>query len=769
MAEALWFETLESSLTSSGLLKYHPPMAFSNDVQVLPFGPYDEGSGSWKFRTGLRFQTLSTDTAVRGINALTRGTITFKPGLSNGPGRIILNPADVLGQALGGAVGALPAWYPKKLLIVYDHIEPEEAKIAAAKLFVKSDGSVDHSKVQQLIKCEKKADPNFNATQVDQLVNLWMEDKIVCGLPITAGQSVGACAKDNNANPPYFAEVRMVESIDPPAKLFYNPSYLIALWDEKGWIDAKLHPEVKDISGPPSGTGQLTVVQGGGNGRITAAISSAIAGDTILILDKLTYEDEVIIDQKPISLTSTATKDDYSTYPTLDGKNDHRPITIRSINSGIAHIGKLIIENGLGTGTRKDGGGILVERANNTIISSCAIRNCKAPGLGSVVEILHPALFGEGFGGGIAVYHSSPGVFGCLIEMNNARGRGKGIGVFGYGWPTIVDCTVQSNGLDSGGGRADGGGLGIEIATTNIEDPFALQNTTKATLATRWDAPMLRRAKQNYVRIIDSRIKSNNAEDDGGGVYISVMSGVIMRSTTVSNNKAKNNGGGIRVTMGSRLLLRSGRTACIIQANVSNKDSEAVDDKGSGGGGLSVRNADLIDVKASLIWDNTALGWAGGGIYFLSSDEGTDKEATLLGLTFDWNDILWDIFGHQEAVVSINEHCSFKGNKATHLSGQQNHGKGGAIYVLRYLGNRESGFPLPPDKNSNGKLKAPPARVTIANTSVLVGSNTAVPNADFAQSDRIYLDDQTVPRVINDVDLGKAETSGKILFSYPEA
>ena len=52
----------------------------------------------------------------------------------------------------------------------------------------------------------------------------------------------------------------------------------------------------------------------------------------------------------------------------------------------------------------------------------------------------------------------------------------------------------------------------------------------------------------------DNTIRNNRAEDDGGGVYMSVTTRAkFLDGNTIRNNVAKNNGGGLQVTCKSKL------------------------------------------------------------------------------------------------------------------------------------------------------------------------------------------------------------------------
>ncbi|MFI8521117.1 hypothetical protein ACIGEZ_25355 [Streptomyces sp. NPDC085481] len=72
-------------------------------------------------------------------------------------------------------------------------------------------------------------------------------------------------------------------------------------------------------------------------------------------------------------------------------------------------------------------------------------------------------LAGQSFGGGVATVWASPTVRHCLIRGNKAEGRGGGLAVVGYGWPTLEGCWIDRN-ASGRRGRLDGGGIGCEVS-----------------------------------------------------------------------------------------------------------------------------------------------------------------------------------------------------------------------------------------------------------------------------------------------------------------
>lgn len=756
MAEDLWFDNLHHTLLAEGLLNYHPPMKDHSAVQIRPFGPYDIGGGIWQFGKGIRFDCSSA--VARDIYAMTLGSLVFTPGVSDGPGRLVLVRGDLLGLSLTRTIGMLPSWFPAPAYIVYDNVDTVEVRQAAIAAL--TDEALARPALQRL----KQANPSFQLSQstsaAEQLADQWMAGQIPDGLFALAGQRIGACAPDSGGQG-YFFEFSMAYTADPDPEVVYNPAYFMAQWHELGWMkDAPPQPALTDTGGPPSGSGVIRTVSGGGDHTIADAIAASAPGDTVLVTDALTYFDTIIID-KPVNLISTATlptSHPLPDYPVLNGQkggpDKHRPVTFSNVSNGVAFIGKFSVEDGWATGAREDGGGILVENGSPVVISSCVVTRCEAVGGG---------LFGEGFGGGIAVYHSSPAILGCLIKFNQANSRGNGIGVFGYGWPTIADTVIMANEGYVGGEnpRHDGGGIGIEIAVTKVETEVELGfiiMTPGDTLHEAFNPIDLGRAAANLVRICRCSLLSNIAADDGGGLYVTSASRVLMRHTDVLNNQSYSNGGGIRATFGSSLFMRD----CSVNYNHSQANNVLLNGDGSekkaGGGGIATRNMKLVDLVRTEVRHNVAHGWAGGGLSFVSTDEGR-LPGWVDYMDFDWNDFLWNpaIYKHDRAVLRIDADCEIASNEATCLTGLQtvDHGKGGGLYVLRWKGARGSEEDLPAGfEAADGDMESWPASIYIFNSSTLVSSNIAsFKEQSIKETKRMYVENMVLNEKFMDEDI----------------
>ena len=749
MVKDQWFETLEETLATQGLKPYSLPLKIDNDsmdtIKVHPFGPYQDEDEKWQFSTGLYFEVPKNSDA-RWLYAITTGSMEYREGTAGDSGTIILTRLDVNGRILTQAMGALPYWYPEPAYIIYENINPKDACNAAVQVLKRTG-----EKARVLSRVRKaKGNTSFKASNI-KLAQMWLRGEIPGGISVIGGDPIGGCTFKSSSDSNLFGEIRLVERLNPAPGIFYNLAYYFAQWDAMELLKGNklLLKKLADTGGPPMASGRMLFVRKSGSAEapfdtpakasttISAAVAASSFGETILILDLNLYLEELII-EKAISIVSTGEKSVLETvvdYPILRGPGGIRPVIFRNVSSGIAHIGKLEIDGGVAEIGRADGGGILVEKTNNVVISNCVIKECRALGGG---------VFGQGFGGGISAYHASPAIVGCLIKENRANSRGSGIGVYGYGWPAIFDCTIRNNKPMAGdrNPRPDGGAIGITVAVPNTEDVSVLLETTRETLSTRFNKSDLKLARQNYVRITRCNIRENEAWDDGGGIYVSVGSQVFIRSTQFVDNHARGNGGGLRITFASTVHLID----CSFINNQSNFNRVPLDTKGTGGGAIAARNARLVRLKNSIVQFNVANGWAGGGVYFITSDAGplpSEGGGASVGLDFDFNDFLWDkdVYNYVDSWLKIDSSCDFSGNEATQLAGQNNHGKGGAIYVLRWKGFRGSGIVIPDEPGvPRPILKGRLINVYIENSDVLKSNN----NASFSNTNRLYLEDRVL-------------------------
>ena len=216
----------------------------------------------------------------------------------------------------------------------------------------------------------------------------------------------------------------------------------------------------------------------------------------------------------------------------------------------------------------------------------------------------------KGNGGGINAYYCSPYIFRNFISGNEAQ-YGGGIFVGPFAYPVIKDNVVANNTA-----LLDGGGICINMAPAN----FFLPDEHSV----GFNEDEVEKARNSKVLLIQNIVRNNIAHDDGGGVYLSIMAKGGFRENQVHANIAWNAGGGVGATLGSDIEM-NGDSIDSNQANYFYKTDpdpqEQIESNMNGGGGIAVRNSDLI-LRNTVVQGNIAHGFAGGGIYFGVSSEG---------------------------------------------------------------------------------------------------------------------------------------------------
>lgn len=403
-----------------------------------------------------------------------------------------------------------------------------------------------------------------------------------------------------------------------------------------------------------------------------------------------------------------------------------------------------------------------------------AILNAMSAGLGAsdpwhMPDYSHLA---QSFGGGVSVVYSSPYILlNRFSENASSGGRGGGIGVALYSWPCIQKNRLERNRAGAPN-RRDGGAIACCVALPDghgptltssglFDDLFDYIDTSLSAadllavsvptdpspderskairdsvyplvkrfihdrLSHWWTPSNLRSARANNIFIISNEILDNTARDDGGGVYLSILSQAYLVGNRLANNHAElGAGGAIRATMASSIVLYHN----VIENNISQSDiAHIVGDAESGGGGIATRNVEL-EIHGGQIAHNTATGFAGGGVFFSSSDDGGVgfKELPI------FHAITVEAFGFRDAKLVIDEDARITNNDASRVSGRGNHGKGGGIYAFRY-----------------DVLETPTLRISVsAYGSVVISNRGSVSNADnFALQDdqeHVTIDDASV-------------------------
>ena len=294
----------------------------------------------------------------------------------------------------------------------------------------------------------------------------------------------------------------------------------------------------------------------------------------------------------------------------------------------------------------------------------------------------------KGNGGGINAYYCSPYIFRNFISGNEAKyGGGIFIGLFAY--PVIKGNVIAENTA-----LLDGGGICINMAPAN----YFLPDETFYD----FNEDEVEKARESKVFLIENIIRNNLAQDDGGGVYLSIMAKTGFRDNEIHENIAWNAGGGVRATLGSDIEMNGD----LIHNNQSNyrykthsDPQEQIELNMNGGGGIGVRNSDLI-LRNVVVHDNIAHGFSGGGIYFGVSNEGEFEDSIeweAQGWTGydDYDDILRTLYMKQTVLLTSDENVEVIENSCTKFEDTTgDFRKGGGIYILRYRTDTFTALPM---------------------------------------------------------------------------
>lgn len=143
---------------------------------------------------------------------------------------------------------------------------------------------------------------------------------------------------------------------------------------------------------------------------------------------------------------------------------------------------------------------------------------------------------GDGDGGGILCYQSSPTIMNCVIHRNSAGHLGHGGGMINLsGSPTLTNCTFRGNLAD----RYGGGMLNYLGSATLVECRFIGNMTRSAGGGVfNWSSE---------VSLTKCVLTGNSASNDSGGGMLSDDSSVTLRNCMFSGNWSRRNGGGLYI------------------------------------------------------------------------------------------------------------------------------------------------------------------------------------------------------------------------------
>jgi len=151
------------------------------------------------------------------------------------------------------------------------------------------------------------------------------------------------------------------------------------------------------------------------------------------------------------------------------------------------------------------------------------------------------------------------------------------------------------------------GGGGIYITPEDSDDSMILNNQIIGNSSARdGGGIMFTNLILRGVLAQGNNISLNTAEDDAGGIYVTVFSGATLVENEILGNQARNEGGGIHVTGGSRVIMT--------------KNSVSQNSAPANGGGISLRNS-RVDSISDFVVGNSTDG-DGAGIYLAGKETG---------------------------------------------------------------------------------------------------------------------------------------------------
>jgi parallel beta-helix repeat protein len=203
------------------------------------------------------------------------------------------------------------------------------------------------------------------------------------------------------------------------------------------------------------------------------------------------------------------------------------------------------------------------------------------------------------------------------FSQNKAYGkRGGGACSINHAWVTYENCKFLENWA-----KQDGGGIAVQTMGSGA--------SSTATTLTQM------KTEGRITKAVSCEFDTNSCDDDGGGVYVSTHSYMIMNNCKLTENTSSENGGGVHCTMFSGVEISGGNISTSTASN-------------GNGGGVSLRNATLI-ITGTRIENNKAVNGKGGGIYLHTMNHSGSLNAVLWeGWLLGWG------YNSTGSTVSVN-------------------------------------------------------------------------------------------------------------------
>jgi len=287
--------------------------------------------------------------------------------------------------------------------------------------------------------------------------------------------------------------------------------------------------------------------------------------DTILVAQG-TYTENLTIDKGVMLMGGYEPLDwtrNIALYETIVDGNQARSVVMFKTGSDEAVLDGFTITGGVA----EVGGGISIEEASPTIISSTITGNTAAIA-----------------GGGIYVRNGSPWITGNTITANTTDHGGGGIEAHRSS-ARIEDNIISHNLCDTGGGIRSWGSDSSTIEGNTVTGNRA--NDGGGILVGNGSSPVI---KNNTV--------ISNTSFWGGGIHVVWHSAPTIEGNTISNNSADEHGGGICIAIDSSPIV---------------SDNTLSGNWSTWGAAISIYHESSPSLQSNTFSDNIA--WQGAGIY----------------------------------------------------------------------------------------------------------------------------------------------------------
>jgi len=238
----------------------------------------------------------------------------------------------------------------------------------------------------------------------------------------------------------------------------------------------------------------------------------------------------------------------------------------------------------------------LIEIKHSTISNSNALNN-----FGGAFYVIGSALFDN-----------------VVLDSNNAESGGA---IFST---ASADLTILNGAIENNIAVSSGGGI-VSVGDLSITGTHIANN-----IASSGNGGGIYAFGSGLVSISDASVFTNSAQQEGGGVFLNLMTDTVVQNTSIDSNQAGLHGGGFFVSGSGDVLVDSST----ISSNVASNGN---------GGGIDNSNHNTLIVNSTL--SGNYAGFNGGGISTSSSielihatiTENTARSAGGLALTSNGN------------------------------------------------------------------------------------------------------------------------------------